>query len=204
MRYIRSVRRAAFMLKAQVFHFQDQVGTIIAEEYARAAFRYFVAALPIATGLLQHSATVQLIGGGRIEAEVLKDARGNTAPVLDWRGKHWRTRLAYTMPEHAHLVTVRLFVKRSAFDLKRTGLSAKKGRFGLAFKCHRKAFDEPNLVKFLQDTKPGRVYENVDIVKLHAVDIIERSSSMRGELDNFMAEARKKIDKRVSDLKKQS
>ena len=202
MRYIRSTERAAFFYKAKVFHFYDQVGSIIAEEYARAAFRYFVAALPIATGLLQHSATVTLLGGGRIESHVLQDSRGNSAPMLDWSGKHWRTRVAYTMPEHPHLVTVKLKAKRSAFDLKRTGVSATGGRFGLAFHCGRMAFDEPNFVKFLRETRPDKTYANVDISRVRIVEIVERSRDMHGVLDKFMEEARFKINKRVADLKK--
>lgn len=210
MRYIRSMSRAAFALKAQVFHFEDQVGTIIAEEYARAAFRYFVAALPIATGLLQHSASVTLVGGGKINAAVLQDARGNSAPVTDWTGSHWRTRLAYTMPAAPHLVTVRLMVKRSAFDLKTTGLSATGGRFGLKFHCGRMAFEEPAFVKFLQRKNDARVargeapktYQDVDVSRVHAVDIIKRSNSMIGELNKFMEEARFNIDRRIARLKK--
>jgi len=209
-RFIRSVRRAAFAIKAQVFHYQDQVGTIVAEEYARAAFRYFVATIPIATGLLQHSASVTLVGGGKISAEVLRDSRGNSAPVTAWSGNHWRTRVAYSMPAHPHLVTVRLMVKKSAFDLKRTGLSATGGKFGLKFHCSRKAFDEPEFVQFLQRKndervsrgEPPKTYENIDISRVHAIDIIRRSSEMRGDLDKFMEEARYNINARIARLKK--
>lgn len=211
MRYIKSVKRAAFAMKAQVFHYQDQVGSIVAEEYARAAFRFFVATLPIATGLLQHSATVSLIGGGRIDAKVLQDARGNSSPVTEWTGDHWRTRLAYSMPAAPHLVTVSLFVKRSAFDLKTTGLSATGGRFGLAFKCGRKFFDEPEFVRFLQRKNDQRAargeapkeYVNLDVSRVHAVDIISNNAGMRAVLDQFMEEARYRINNvRLPRLKK--
>lgn len=202
MRYVKSVKRAAFMMKAQVFRYQDQVGSIVAEEYARAAFRFFVATLPIATGLLQHSATVSLIGGGRIDAKVLQDSRGNSRPVTEWSGDNWRTRIAYTMPAAPHLVTVSLFVKRSAFDLKSTGLSATGGRFGLAFKCGRKFFDEPEFVAFLNRKNAARAargeatkeYANLDVSRVHAVDIIANNASMSGILNQFMDEARHRIN----------
>lgn len=208
-RHVKSAKFGMRVLKAQVFSHADRVGIITAEEYGRAAFRYFVASLPIATGLLQHSASVKLLGSSRaIPHEVLQDARGNAQPITEWSGDHWRTRIAYGMPENPNYVKVKLIV-RDAFALKKTGLSATGGKFGLVFNAGRSNMAEPEFVAFLArmrqkqiaDGKEPVEYQEVDVARVNAITVLSRNRSMRGELHYFIDQAKTRIEQRIKRLK---
>ena len=211
MRRVQSVEMGLKVLKAQVFKAADYIGIITAEEYARAAFRFFVAALPIATGLLQHSASVRLLGSNskQFTFSVDRDSRGNSAPVTEWSGDHWRTRIAYGMAEDPFKVQVKLVV-RDAFALKRTGIAASGGKFGLVFNAGRSNFAEPEFVNFLRrineqrilNGEPAKEYEEVDVARVNAVEIYTRSMSMRPVLTAFLDEAKMNIERRVKQYNK--
>lgn len=192
-------------IKAQVFHAADYIGVVTAEEYGRAMFRFFVASLPIATGLLQHSAKVSLHGSSKnIKQAVLKDARGNAAPVLEWSGDHWRTRVAYTMPVNPNYVQVKLDL-REAFILKKTGISATGGKFGLTFTAGRSILDEPEFVKFLKrkSEETGKDYGDWDVSVIHAELINERYNAMKSDLHYFIDQAKTRIVNRMRKYNKQ-
>lgn len=208
-RYVKSFKALSDELQTTVYHAADRRGAIIAEEYGRAAFRFFTAALPVATGLLQLSARAELIGvGGGEVGRTVKTSLGTDTAILGWEGEHWTTRVAYAEERNPAAVKVNLVV-RDAFLRKTDGLAKTGGKFGLRFSAGRSTHAEPETVTFLQWVNARRRIDGLppidttpkDVAVLHAELILRRNQKMRGYLDMFIRTAKNNIKKRIGRMK---
>lgn len=204
-------------LKGQIFDAAAQQAAIVVEEYGRASFRFFVAALPVATGLLQHSAHVYFRGpDGRKEklktgiAHVITNSRGASAPILGWESTHWATRVAYQEEENPHAVTVKLNIKDKLWrNAKSSLLKQSRGRIGLTFVAGRSTHAEPETAAFIawvneKRKKAGKPLLDTtprNVASINAGLILERNQNMRELLDIYISRAERNITRRVKEIK---